>query len=228
MNSPKPDDLIAYLYDEADDVTRDAVDQRLDRCDKTRDQLENWRSTMALLDTWVVEERPGRQRAPWPRLTPVLKMAASIAVLLGLGILIGSQWNTASSPADLVADSQNESPEATEAMIEARVTQRLAEERAALADRHEEIARNLILASGAMTHRQVQNYVGQALEHLETNAVRNETLALFLPPEEQAAYQRKRSALKAVAESVEREGQRRERFTQQIIERARARSLRAH
>ena len=80
MSSPKPDDLIAYLYDEADDVTRDAVDERLDRCGKTRDQLEEWRSTMALLDTWVVEDRPAARRTPWPRLTPALRMAAAIAV----------------------------------------------------------------------------------------------------------------------------------------------------
>ncbi|MGY8688925.1 MAG: hypothetical protein ACKVHP_14475, partial [Verrucomicrobiales bacterium] len=65
---------------------------------------------------------------------------------------------------------------------------------------------------------------------LDTHAVRNETLAMFLPPQEQQAYQNKREALEKVAEGVAKEGQRREEFTQQIIQRAqtRASALRSH
>lgn len=228
MKPPKTDDLIAYLYDEADDPTREAVDLHLEKCDRTRGQVDDWRATMDLLDKWVVESpAKTRHHAFAPRAIRVLGMAAMLVLLLSLGIFIGQQGISSSSTAGLNAASPAAaSPDPAE--IEALVEQRLAEERAQWAIHHQEIERKLILASAAMTHRQVQEHVDQALQHLEENAVRNETLALFLPPGEQQAYQRKRQALEELASGVARESQRHEKFTQQIIERARTRALQAH
>ena len=217
MNHPKPDDLLAYLYDEADDHTREAVDERLRTCDQTRLQLENWRATMSLLDQWEVQAGLPPRRTLWPRIAPVLQAAAAIALLLGFGALIGRQWTPPDTSRDISA-----------AAVEARVQERLSEERAKWAAIQEEIEKNLILASGGMTHRHVQDYLGRALKHLQTHAVRNETLAMFLPPEERQAYEEERTALTSVAAGIARENQRRELFTKQIIDRARARALRAH
>lgn len=234
MKAPKPDDLIAYLYDEVDEPTREAVDEHLDRCDETRDQLDRWRSTMHALDHWVVEEPASTACYSWWRLkaAPVLRLAAVITALLGLGFILGAQWRKLDSPDLQLAETDPKTSPTeqwlSEKEIESRVAERLAEERLAMAEQHDEIAKNLILASGSMTHRQVQNYVGQALQHLETHGLRNQTLSMFLPPDEQEAYQRKSAALKSLATRVDRESQRQEQFTRQIIERARARHLRAH
>jgi hypothetical protein len=224
MSAPQPNDLIAYLYDEADDPTRNAVDQKLENCHQTREQLKEWQATMDMLDKWIIDERPAPKQAFWTRATPFLQAAAAIALLLGLGTMIGKHWSSGSSESNVASV-----PDA-EATVTALVAEGMQKEREAWVASQEEVEKKLILASGSMTHRQVQKYLGQALEHLDTHAVRNETLAMFLPPQEQQAYQNKREALEKVAEGVAKEGQRREEFTQQIIQRAqtRASALRSH
>lgn len=239
MKTPNSDDLIAYLYDEADDPTREAVARHLDRCDETRSQLENWRSTMELLDSWAVDEPRSRSMSIFlHRATPLLKLAAIIVILLGLGFAAGHRWPSTgesrlamNAPNTDPAGAMSLSTEATttseidvERLVEQRLEARLVEWRAQQA----EIERNLILASGAVIHRQIQAYVGEALERLKANAARNEALALFLPAEEQMAYQEKRAKWESTATEVARETHRTDQFTRQIIERARARTLPVH
>ena len=209
MKAPNPDELIDYLYDEVDGATRQAMEQRLGQCGEARAQVAEWRATMARLDEWKIEDHAVPEPTLGQRLSPVLKIAAVIAVLLGSGVWIGQQMRGSSK--ELVDSTPPEPLVAAAPVIQAS-----------------EVEKHIIMASGAMTHRQVQAHLQEALKHLESNAVRNETLAVFLPPKEQVAYQEGTQALQTVAEGVVRESNRREDFTKQIIARARARAARKH
>ena len=209
MKAPKPDELIDYLYDEVGGATRQAMEQRLGHCGEARAQVEEWRATMARLDEWKIEEYALPKPTLGRRLSPLLKVAAVVAVLLGSGVWIGQQMRGSSK--ELVASTPIEPSVAAVPVIQAS-----------------EVEKHIIMASGAMTHRQVQAHLQEALKHLEFNAARNETLAVFLPPKEQVAYQEGTQALQTVAEGVARESVRREDFTKQIIARARVRAARKH
>ena len=210
MKASKPDELIDYLYDEVDDATREAVEVRLEQCEESRSQVAEWRATMARLDEWEIEDKAAPAPTFGQRLTPVLKVAAVVAVLVGSGVWIGQQLNGPGEQAVSIAATPVES---------------VSNEPKLLAGAIED---HLIKASGAMTHRQVQAHLQEALKYLESNAVRNETLAVFLPPKEQVAYQEKTKALQTMAEGVARESSRREDFTNQIIARAKERIAQRH
>jgi hypothetical protein len=191
--------------------------------------LEDWRATLDRLDTWEVETPASAFAPSWTdRAAPLLRVAAMGVLFLGLGFLAGKQMGSSPAPLALTTSPPPMNASQETANVEALVTQQVDATLAQWREQQAEIERKLILASGAMTHRQVQTYVGEALEKLESNGPRNEALALFLPPEEQVAYQEKKAALKSVATQVSRETERTARFTQQIIERARARSLQTH
>ncbi len=225
MSAPHQDDLIAYLYGEANAATRKAVEKRLANCEETRRQMEAWRATMASLDQWQIEEASPSQPSFWSAQGPaMLRMAAAVAILLGIGVIIGRHLSPTTPT--IVQTTPASLPDG--AQVEHLVAERVAASRAEMLETHGEIEEKLILASGAMTHRQVQRYLGEALQELESHETRNATLALFLPPAEQTRYEEKRAAFTQLAHGVAKESERRERFTRQIIERARQRAMRTH
>ena len=207
---PEPDDLIDYLYGDAADTTRAAVDRQLDQCEETRSQVAEWKATMALLDTWEVEAPGAPEVSVWQQATPLLKVAAAVAVLLGAGVWIGTQMQSG-----IQENSQTLASTPDPGEVELAATPTID---------HEDVEKHLIMASGAMTHRQVQEHLQSALQELRKNDQRNEALAMFLPPSEQVSYNEGRQAIETVAKDVVRETQRHEDFTSQIIARARARA----
>ena len=210
MKTSKPDELIDYLYDEVDGAARQAVELRLEHCEESRSQVAEWRATMARLDEWKIEDKAAPATTLGQRLSPVLKIAAVVAVLVGSGVWIGQHLHRPVEGGALIAAAPEE-PEAVEPTVQA-----------------DEVKKRIIMASGAMTHRQVQAHLQEALKHLESNEIRNETLAVFLPPMEQLAYQEGAKALRTVAQRVARESSRREDFTNQIIARAEKRIAQRH
>ena len=224
MNDPHSDDLIAYLYDEADDSTREAVEDKLARCPDTLAKISEWRSTMELLDTWTVTHRPAPKPGLWVRTTPILQAAAAISILLGAGVWIASSRSHSASASVASQSPSNGAPTVEPSATAVAVTQVAARP----AIDHREVEKHILMASGAMTHRQVQAHLQEALHQLRANEVRNEMLVAFLPPAEQESYQKGKLSLKTVAEGVARAGERNREFTQQIIARAKARSATKH
>ncbi len=219
MKKPDQDQLVAYLYGETDESTANAITEHLDTCVEDRSQVERWRATMNLLDTWELDDPGQKRRRYFPRLTPFLKVAAVITAVASLGFVLGQQFGKSPEVAK-----NEETPQALEAAVVERVALALEQERAALLEHRRDIEAKLLMASASVTHRQVQGYVHEALRHLKETDVRNETLAMFLPPEEQAAYQEKRRTMGDVAEGVNRETARQQAFMEQIIARAKARA----
>lgn len=210
MKPTNPDDLVDYLYNETDESTRQQIEERLEQCEDTRTKLEEWRATMSMLDQWELVDKVAPKPSFGQRLTPLLKIAAVIALLIGSGVWIGQQWQESETPAVVAIE-----PEPVPAQPQ-------------IAFNPQEIEADIIQASAAMTHRQVQEHLQKALEKLSANEARNATLAVFLPPEEQRSLQERSMALQSVATKVARESERREAFTQQIIARARERAARKH
>lgn len=205
MKPTKPEDLVDYLYDEADEPIRQQVEQ----CEETQAKLSEWKATMGMLDKWELEDKAAPKPSLGQRLPPLLKVAAVIAILLGAGVWLGQQWR---DEAPMVTTKEPK-PEVAPVQI---------------AINAEEIEEQIIMASAAMTHRQVQEHLQNALDQLKANEQRNTTLAVFLPPEEQRSFEEGSAALQSIAAKVARESERREDFTEQIIARARARVARKH
>jgi hypothetical protein len=218
MTVPDQDQLLAYVYEETDAAETKAIEQHLRVCEEDRAQVKEWRSTMSLLDTWILEEAPADPVSVFPGMVKVAKMVALLAVLIGMGVMLGLQWQ---QPSATIVTSDL----AVQDMVAAQVQSQVTEQRLKLIAQQQQIEEQLLMASASQTHQKIQGYVRQALDHLDHHEMRNEMLAMLLPAEEQAAYEAKRDGLQTVATAVERETARQQQYMQQIIARARERAI---
>jgi hypothetical protein len=82
---PTKDQWSAFLYGELTSDTHAALEQHLAGCAACRQQVEEWRATMAALDAWRLPVRRTAARSA----QPLLKWAAAAAILLGVGLVAG-------------------------------------------------------------------------------------------------------------------------------------------
>ena len=82
---PSNEQWSAFLYGELPPNTQEALERHLAACADCRQQVGQWRETMATLDTWKLPAH----RMTIPVAHPLLRWAAAAAVLLGAGLLAG-------------------------------------------------------------------------------------------------------------------------------------------
>lgn len=212
-NPTDPEKLIDYLYRETDTCAAKSVEAHLEICEEDQARVEAWRETMRCLDAWVLDpETPQRSdgmRGSVAAFVPLLKIAALVAALVGLGFLLGRQQEP--DPVQMAALEQS---------VEARYAKSLEEARARWAGESEVMEQKLLLASGSDVHEQAQALAERALQRLARNELRNETLALLLPPEEQELYRRKKTEREQRALAARHEAAKTQALVQQIVSRA--------
>ncbi|UCE59959.1 MAG: zf-HC2 domain-containing protein [Phycisphaerales bacterium] len=98
------EELPTLLYDELDGESRQLIEQHVEACQQCRDELEGFRRTLRLLDSWSVEAPETAEpfkthssvesRLPI-RLRPVLVGAAAAVIVFAILGWVGTDWQYA-------------------------------------------------------------------------------------------------------------------------------------
>jgi hypothetical protein len=84
MEHPTPEDWMDYLYGEVGRRERRQMDAHVRDCAECREAVAGWRATMGRLDEWRLP-----QRRPIQLAGRVLRIAAAVLVVLGIGYGVG-------------------------------------------------------------------------------------------------------------------------------------------
>jgi len=97
---PSPEEWMDYLYTELPPDRQTGLDGHLRACPTCRAQVDQWRATMAALDTW----RLGARRASTACVPGTLRWAIAAAAVLGFGLFLGRLTSPAPGLAKLRAE----------------------------------------------------------------------------------------------------------------------------
>src|SRR5215213_10324087 len=105
MKHPNREQLVAFLYEDCERAEKSEVAQHLDTCVECREQLQTWRGAATMLNkyevvpTWQISGVRALRHS-W------LPLSAAAAVLLAVGITLGTIWQSraSSGEAQLVAE----------------------------------------------------------------------------------------------------------------------------
>jgi hypothetical protein len=104
MKHPNREQWIGFLYDDCEAAEKSELASHLNSCATCRQQLDTWRHTTAVLDTYKIERRaqPSWQTVPW------LRWSTAAAILLAAGISIGAAISPRANPveAKVISDLQ--------------------------------------------------------------------------------------------------------------------------
>jgi anti-sigma factor RsiW len=85
MNHPTREEWVPYLFGETKSDARRQLNAHLKDCPDCRQEIENWKMSLGLLDAWKLPPVPG----PAPSFAPLLNWAVAAAVVLLVGFGIG-------------------------------------------------------------------------------------------------------------------------------------------
>jgi hypothetical protein len=170
MKHPKPEEWMAFLYDEDDSSRRVTLQAHLESCEDCASRVKIWRDSMQSLDEWPAPSR-GHSTV---RFQPLLKLAAAALLMIGFGFAIGqaarpSSVDVAALKAELARDFDARLT-ATVASSSSEV-QRLLAEFMQAQDDHRSVDREAIVAALRQLDAKYAANVAALRTELETVAV---------------------------------------------------------
>lgn len=85
MKHPEREDLVPFIFGEADASRRRQLESHLDECAECRDEIQSWQRSLGRLDSWKLSPVVKRRR----NFAPLMKWAAAAAIVLAIGFAIG-------------------------------------------------------------------------------------------------------------------------------------------
>ena len=85
MNHPTREEWVPYVFGEAKSEVRQQLNAHLSQCPDCRKEIDSWKASLKLLDSWKLPRIP----KPVPVFSPLLNWAAAAAVIMLLGFGIG-------------------------------------------------------------------------------------------------------------------------------------------